>query len=210
MPLHFCHPEAPHKKLRVPEWYISSLMLDRALDAVVRRVKTSTASTTSVPRRLQQRRQHDLYRSPHAADDEVSRPRDRYRPFPILHEEVEKRSSISSTCITCMRTRSPRGPRRRQCELPECYGATTTASCRSTSRPSATSALPKCQPTSTSSPIATSTISSCSSACTKPLKKARRQKVLIRQRSKGARSARAQAGRRRDGQRTRTCCSGAS
>jgi hypothetical protein len=39
MPLDFCHPEAPHKKLRVPEWYVSSLMLDRALDAIVRRVK---------------------------------------------------------------------------------------------------------------------------------------------------------------------------
>src|SRR6202140_2431525 len=39
MPLDFCHPEAPHKKLRIPEWFVSSLMLDRALDAVVRRVK---------------------------------------------------------------------------------------------------------------------------------------------------------------------------
>jgi len=39
MPGHFCHMEAPHKKLRLPEWYVSSLMMDRALDAVVRRVK---------------------------------------------------------------------------------------------------------------------------------------------------------------------------
>src|SRR5260221_14287632 len=39
MPLHFCHPEAPHKKLRMPEWYVSALMMDRALDAVLRRVK---------------------------------------------------------------------------------------------------------------------------------------------------------------------------
>jgi hypothetical protein len=39
MPLDFCHPEAPHKKLRIPEWFVSSLMLDRALDAIVRRVK---------------------------------------------------------------------------------------------------------------------------------------------------------------------------
>ena len=39
MPLHFCHPVAPHKKLRMPEWYVSSLMMERALDAVVRRVK---------------------------------------------------------------------------------------------------------------------------------------------------------------------------
>ena len=39
MPLDLCHPTAPHKKLRLPEWYVSSLMMDRALDAVVRRVK---------------------------------------------------------------------------------------------------------------------------------------------------------------------------
>jgi hypothetical protein len=25
-----CHPVAPHKKLRMPEWYVSSLMMDRA------------------------------------------------------------------------------------------------------------------------------------------------------------------------------------
>jgi len=39
MPLHFCHPNTPHRKLRMPEWFVSSLMMDRALDAVVRRVK---------------------------------------------------------------------------------------------------------------------------------------------------------------------------
>jgi hypothetical protein len=39
MPLHFCHPHTPHKKLKMPEWYVSSLMMDRALDAVVRRAK---------------------------------------------------------------------------------------------------------------------------------------------------------------------------
>ena len=48
MPLDFCHPEAPHKKLRVPEWYVSSLMLDRALDAIVRRVRSSTTTTISL------------------------------------------------------------------------------------------------------------------------------------------------------------------
>jgi hypothetical protein len=39
MPLDFCHPNTPHKKLKIPEWYVSSLMMDRALDAVVRRAK---------------------------------------------------------------------------------------------------------------------------------------------------------------------------
>ena len=38
MPAHGCHPIAPHKKLRIPEWFVSSLMLDRALDAILRRV----------------------------------------------------------------------------------------------------------------------------------------------------------------------------
>jgi hypothetical protein len=40
MPLHFCHPNTPHRKLRMPEWFVSSLMMDRALDAIVRRAKT--------------------------------------------------------------------------------------------------------------------------------------------------------------------------
>ena len=39
MPLDYCHPATPHKKLQLPEWYVSSLMMDRALDAVVRRAK---------------------------------------------------------------------------------------------------------------------------------------------------------------------------
>jgi hypothetical protein len=46
MPLHFCHPNIPHRKLRMPEWFVSSLMMDRALDAVVRlprRVRTRLA-----------------------------------------------------------------------------------------------------------------------------------------------------------------------
>jgi len=36
MPAQGCHPAAPHKKLRIPDWYVSSLMLDRALDAILR------------------------------------------------------------------------------------------------------------------------------------------------------------------------------
>ena len=38
MPTQGCHPKSPHKKLRIPDWYVSSLMLDRALDAILRRV----------------------------------------------------------------------------------------------------------------------------------------------------------------------------
>ncbi len=39
MPPDTCHPAAPHKKLRVPNWYASSLMTDRALDAILRRIR---------------------------------------------------------------------------------------------------------------------------------------------------------------------------
>jgi hypothetical protein len=39
MPANGCHPNSAHKKLRIPDWYVSSLMLDRALDAILRRVK---------------------------------------------------------------------------------------------------------------------------------------------------------------------------
>ena len=38
MPIDSCHPAAPHKKLRVPDWYASSLMTERALDAILRRI----------------------------------------------------------------------------------------------------------------------------------------------------------------------------
>jgi len=38
-PLDFCHPNASHRKLRMPEWFVSILMMERALDAVVRRAK---------------------------------------------------------------------------------------------------------------------------------------------------------------------------
>ncbi len=39
MPSNACHPLAPHKKLRRPDWYVSSLMLERSLDAILRRVR---------------------------------------------------------------------------------------------------------------------------------------------------------------------------
>ena len=91
MPLHFCHPTAPHKKLRVPEWYVSSLMMDRALDAIVRRVKKLD-------------RNHDIPYLAGYSQDGKTIYIDRHMPramklrgreietdrFLILHEEVEK------------------------------------------------------------------------------------------------------------------------
>jgi hypothetical protein len=91
MPLHFCHPSAPHKRLRLPEWYVSNLMLERALDAVIRRVQ-----------RLD--REHDIpYLAGYSIDGTIIYI-DRHMPkgfryrgrmvetdrFLILHEEVEK------------------------------------------------------------------------------------------------------------------------
>jgi hypothetical protein len=91
MPLHYCHPSAPHKKLNVPEWYVSDLMLERALDAIIRRLK-----------RLD--REHDIpYLAGYSVDGTIIYI-DRHMPstfkhkgraietdrFLILHEEVEK------------------------------------------------------------------------------------------------------------------------
>jgi hypothetical protein len=91
MPLDFCHPQAPHKKLKVPEWYVSSLMMDRALDAIVRRVKKFD-------------RNHDIPYLAGYSNDGKTIYIDRHMPrslrhrgreidtdrFLILHEEVEK------------------------------------------------------------------------------------------------------------------------
>lgn len=91
MPLHFCHPSAPHTKLNLPEWYVSDLMLERALDAIIRRLK-----------RLD--RDHDIpYLAGYSKDGSIIYI-DRHMPtgfrrkgrtietdrFLILHEEVEK------------------------------------------------------------------------------------------------------------------------
>jgi hypothetical protein len=91
MPLDFCHPNTPHKKLKVPEWYVSGLMMDRALDAVVRRARKVD-------------RKHDIpYVAGYSRDGKVIYI-DRHMPktmkydgreidtdrYLILHEEVEK------------------------------------------------------------------------------------------------------------------------
>src|SRR5260221_2470146 len=91
MPLDFCHPEAPQKKLRMPEWYVSALMMDRALDAVMRRVKNFD-------------RKHDIPYLAGYSQDGKTIYIDRHMPpsfkfrgrtietdrFLVLHEEVEK------------------------------------------------------------------------------------------------------------------------
>src|SRR5436305_9399933 len=91
MPLDFCHPTTPHKKLQIPEWYVSSLMMDRALDAVMRRAKVID-------------RDHDVpYLAGYSLDGKTIYI-DRHMPkamtyagreidtdrYLVLHEEVEK------------------------------------------------------------------------------------------------------------------------
>jgi hypothetical protein len=91
MPLDYCHPETPHKKLQLPEWYVSSLMMDRALDAVIRRARKID-------------RNHDVpYLAGYSVDGKTIYI-DRHMPrlwkyrrreidtdrYLILHEEVEK------------------------------------------------------------------------------------------------------------------------
>jgi hypothetical protein len=91
MPLDYCHPTAPHKKIRMPDWYVSSLMMDRALDAICRRVEKFD-------------RKHDIpYLAGYSLDgktifiDRHMPPTFKFRGrtvntdrFLILHEEVEK------------------------------------------------------------------------------------------------------------------------
>ena len=91
MPLDVCHPTAPHKKLKLPEWYVSSLMMERALDAIVRRVRKFD-------------RAHDVPYLAGYSEDGKTIYIDRHMPksfklgrrtietdrFLILHEEVEK------------------------------------------------------------------------------------------------------------------------
>jgi hypothetical protein len=91
MPEFYCHPRAPHRKLHIPDWYVSSLMLERALDAIERRLKKID-------------RDHDVpYLAGYSQDgktvyiDRHLPPVFRYKGrdievgrYLILHEEVEK------------------------------------------------------------------------------------------------------------------------
>jgi hypothetical protein len=91
MPLDFCHPQAPHEKLRIPEWYVSSLMMDRALDAIVRRVKKLDRAHDIPYLAGYSQDGKTIYIDRHMPQSFTHRGRkidtDRYL---ILHEEVEK------------------------------------------------------------------------------------------------------------------------
>jgi hypothetical protein len=122
MPLDLCHPTAPHEKLKLPEWYVSSLMMDRALDAICRRVKKFD-------------RKHDIpYLAGYSLDGKTICI-DRHMPasfkfkgrtdqlgcisintdrFLVLHEEVEKTLIAKRQWLKpYMRARPARGSDRR-------------------------------------------------------------------------------------------------
>ena len=91
MPLHNCHPLAPHHKLKLTDTYVSRLMMERAVDAVMRRVGKLD-------------REHDIpYLAGYSVDGktiyidrdmptgfDLNGRRVETDPFLILHEEVEK------------------------------------------------------------------------------------------------------------------------
>jgi hypothetical protein len=91
MPLHSCHPVAPHTKLKLTETYVSGLMMERAVDAVMRRVGKLD-------------REHDIpYLAGYSMNGKIiyidramppgfthKGARFETDPFLILHEEVEK------------------------------------------------------------------------------------------------------------------------
>jgi len=91
MPVDFCHPATPHAKLKLPEWYVSSLMMDRALDAVVRRVKKFDRKHNVPYLAGYSKDGKTIYIDRHMPETFKFRGRviDTDR-FLILHEEVEK------------------------------------------------------------------------------------------------------------------------
>ena len=86
-----CHPTAAHERLRIPDTYVSSLMLDRALDAVARRVGPIDREHDIPYLAGYSRDGKRIYIDRHLPKTFLHRGRavavDRYL---LLHEEVEK------------------------------------------------------------------------------------------------------------------------
>ena len=162
MPLGCCHPAAPHRKLRMPEWYVSNLMMDRALDAVLRRVGKFDRSHDIPYLAGYSRDGKTIYIDRHMPQSFKYRGRDiETDRFLILHEEVEKtlidRLGLHYLHAHQIATRAEQAAVR----AAESPGGLMTASCRNTSSAPAMNGSPACPPTSTPSPIGTSTTSTC-------------------------------------------------
>jgi hypothetical protein len=91
MPLDLCHPEAPHEKLAMPNWFVSSLMMDRALDAIMRRVR-KVDGEHDIPYLAGYRKDgKTIYIDRHMPPSFKNKGREiETDRFLILHEEVEK------------------------------------------------------------------------------------------------------------------------
>ncbi len=91
MPENCCHPIGAHKRLRIPDTYVSSLMLDRALDAIARRVGRIDREHDIPYLAGYSRDGARIYIDRHLPETFAYRGRaiavDRYL---LLHEEVEK------------------------------------------------------------------------------------------------------------------------
>ena len=91
MPSASCHPHAPHRKLHAPDWFVSSLMMDRALDAVLRRVRKLDRSHDVPYLAGYSRDGKTIYIDRHLPKSFRYRGRDiEVDRYLILHEEVEK------------------------------------------------------------------------------------------------------------------------
>ncbi len=90
MPTSSCHPIASHRKLERPDWYVSGLMMDRALDAILRRIRLDRSYDIPYLAGYSQDGK-TIYIDRHLPDTFSYRgkkvPVDRYL---ILHESVEK------------------------------------------------------------------------------------------------------------------------
>ncbi len=90
MPTISCHPIASHRRLERPDWYVSGLMMDRALDAILRRIRLDRSYDIPYLAGYSQDGK-TIYIDRHLPDTFSYRgrkvPVDRYL---ILHESVEK------------------------------------------------------------------------------------------------------------------------
>ena len=91
MPSASCHPHAPHRKLHAPDWFVSSLMMERALDAILRRVRKLDRSHDIPYLAGYSRDGKTIYIDRHLPRTFRYRGRDiEVDRYLILHEEVEK------------------------------------------------------------------------------------------------------------------------
>ena len=91
MPENCCHPIGAHKRLRIPDTYVSSLMLDRAIDAIEKRVRVIDREHDVPYLAGYSRDGKRIYIDRHLPHTFVYRGREiRVDRYLLLHEEVEK------------------------------------------------------------------------------------------------------------------------